>query len=137
SSTAMAVGAMLNGWGFPGFFHIHIVVTRWVIHTIHGHIIFHIHLHAHIFHGAFRTRPQVGHGRGHAFAGRQGAAGIAAAIHRFSKHRVWLLFFGLDDDVVGFSNADTELIHRHRLHVLAVHVNHGHLQSGDAHVKGR
>ena len=41
----------------------------------------------------------------------------------------------LDDHVIGLRNADSKFIHRHRLDVLPIGGNYGHLQPWDTHIE--
>mmetsp|Transcript_5433 Transcript_5433/g.20733 ORF Transcript_5433/g.20733 Transcript_5433/m.20733 type:complete len:587 (-) Transcript_5433:1278-3038(-) len=95
----------------------------------------HVHAgHAHIGHGAHRFGPQLGHRRAHANFGSQRAARVADARDGGHEDRVRLGFLRLHDDIVGFAVADAELVHFHRVDVLAVGLHHRHRQARDAHV---
>ena len=89
----------------------------------------------HVLHGQQRTRVAGRHRRGQAVAHGQGAAGKAGAAHVLGEDRVGVLAGGLDDHVEGLGRGDAQFLHRHRVHVLAVGGDHGHLQAGDADVE--
>ena len=89
----------------------------------------------HVLHGQQRARVAGRHRRGQAVAHGQGAAGKAGAAHVLGEDRVGVLAGGLDDHVEGLGRGDAQFLHRHRVHVLAVGGDHGHLQAGDAQVE--
>ena len=116
------------GAGVPGMYRIHATVSH-AAHAALGHGAHHVH-HAQPL-GRIQRRDVGGHAR----PGRQGAAGIAGAIHGLGEDGIGAVVLGLHDHVVGFAGAEAELVHGHRFDVLTVHVDHGHLQAGNAHVE--
>ena len=111
------------------------VVHAAVVHT--GHIaMIHTHMrHAHISHGQQGCRTQFGNLTLHFLTRSQGATGKTRAAHGFGEQGVSLVFLRLNDHVIGFGNADAQLIDRNRLHVVAIGLHHGHFQTGQAHVE--
>ena len=91
--------------------------------------------HAHIGHGQQRRRTQRRNLTLHALTRRQSAAGKTRATHGFGEQGVSLVFLRLNNDVIGLGNANTQLIDRDRLHVIAVGLHHGHFQTGQAHIE--
>ena len=91
--------------------------------------------HAHIGHGQQRCRTQRRNLTLHALTRRQGGAGKTRATHGFGEQGVGAVFLRLNNDVIGLGNTNAQLIHRHRLHVIAVGLHHRHLQTGQAHVE--
>ncbi len=108
---------------------------RAVVHLHPGHrAVIHA-AHAHVGHRAQRPRVHRRDRRGHARPRGEGAAGIAAAVLGLGEDRVGAVSFGPHDHVVGLGDADAELVDRHRLDIVAVGLDHGHRQVGDAHVE--
>ncbi len=106
------------------------VARRCVVHAAHAR-----HVVAHVGHGQDRARVQCRHRRVQPRAHGQRGAGVAGAAHVLGEHGVGILPGRLDDHVEGLGHGHAEFVHRHRMHVLAVHRHHGHLQAGDAHVE--
>jgi hypothetical protein len=91
--------------------------------------------HAHVSHRAHRARIHRRDWRRHARARREGAAGIAAAILGLGENRVGPVSLGLDDHVIGFGDADAELVDRDWHDIVAVRLDDRHWQAIDAHVE--
>ena len=104
--------------------------------VIHGHATVGtvIHRPHHVAHGERFGLVERRHRGGHAGARRQRAAGETRAIHRLGENRVGLVA-GRHDHIVGFGDAEADFVHRRRFDVLAVGLNHRHLESRDAHVE--
>ncbi len=92
------------------------------------------HVAHHVLHFKRLRFVQHGHRRRHAGARRQRAARVAGAVHRLGEDRVSLVP-GRDDHVVGLGHADADLVHRHRLDVLAIGLDHSHLETRYANVE--
>ena len=91
----------------------------------------------HVGHAQDRSRIHRRHRRAQAFAHRQRAADVAGAAHVLREDRECILAIRRDDHVEGFRCGDAEFLDRHRMHVLAIHRDHGHRQPGNAHIEMR
>ena len=101
----------------------------------HGAVVHHRHVHAHVAVRQNRRGIEFRHFGLEGGIGRQRAAGVAAAVDGLGENGVGLLAARLDDHVIGFRHAHADLVHRHRLDVLAIGGHHRHLQPRDAHVE--
>ena len=99
--------------------------------TAAGHA---LHRHAHVGHRAHRPLVHRRHRRLHSWPGCEGATSVAVAGLALREDGVSPVLCRLHDYVVGLGDADAELVHRHRLHRVAVRGDHGHGQAGNAHV---
>ena len=91
--------------------------------------------HAHVVHADQRARIGRRHRRAKPFGQRQGAAGVAAAVHGLGEEGIGALAARFDDHVVGLGHGDAQLVDADRLDVLSVGGHHGHLQAGNADVE--
>ena len=91
--------------------------------------------HAHIGHGAQRARIHRRDGAAMPGARRKRAAGKAGAVLGLGEDRVGAVGLRLHDHVVGFGDADAELVDRDRRDIVAVGLDDGHRQIGDAHIE--
>ncbi len=89
--------------------------------------------HSHVQHAQVLARVHRRHGGARARTRRQRAAGVAGAVHALREDRVGVVG-GTHQHVVGLAGAEAELVHRHRLDLLAVGGHHGELEARDAHV---
>ena len=67
--------------------------------------------------------------RDHAEARRQRRAHLAGAVDRLGNEAIGLVGPGLDDHVIGFGDADLELVGLDRLHVLPIRGDHRHREA--------
>ena len=70
--------------------------------------------------GQQRARAVFGDFTAHVFAGAKRTDGEAGAVNGFGGDGVGLVFFRLDDHVIGFGDAEAEFIDRNRLDILPV-----------------
>ena len=106
----------------------------WGLHRTHVVAGVHVAM-PHVGHAQDRTGIQWGDRRAQAFAHRQGAADVAGTRAVLGEEGVSVLPTWLHDDIKGFRRRDAQLVHRHRMHRLAIGGHHGQLQPGDAHVE--
>ena len=93
------------------------------------------HVHPHILHRQQRTGAQRRDGGDHADLRRKRRADEAGAVDGFGDQSVGGCVGRLDDHVIGFGDADLELVGFDRLDMLAIALHHGHGQAGQADVE--
>ena len=104
--------------------------------VIHAAVVHARHVHTHVLHGGERPGAQSGNFGAHAGARRDRGAGHAGAVDAFANQRVGAIG-RRDHDVVGFSDADLQLVDGYRAHILAVGLNDAHRQAWNANIEGR
>ena len=90
---------------------------------------------AHIGHAEERRLASGRDRRRHTGIGGQGGARVTGACHRLGEDGEGAGFLGADDHIVGLGDRDAELVDLHGLDIVAVGLDHGHRQSGNAHVE--
>ena len=101
-----------------------------MVHTAVPHA---THVSHHVRHGKPLHLVERRHRCLQALAYRQRAARIAAAVHRLREDRIGVVL-GRDQHIAGLAGTEAEFIHRHRLDVLAIHLNDLELEPRDADV---
>ena len=101
-----------------------------MVHSCHAAV-----SHSHVFHGQNGARAQCRDFALHAFTRSQRCAGVAGTVDRLGEQRVGPVLARHHHDVVGLADAETELIHAHRLHVLTIGGKDRHRQPGYPHVE--
>ena len=91
--------------------------------------------HPHIRHGAQRPIVHRRNRRNHAYPRRERAADETAAILHLGKNGESSVRIGRHDRVVGLGRANTEFIDRHGLDFVAIGLDNGHRQAGNAHIE--
>ncbi len=84
-----------------------------------------------------RGFPHLRHIGFHAFARGKCGAAICRSAHGFRKNRIRLVLTRPDDHVIGLRHCNTELVNRHRTHVLSIRLDDGHFQTGNSDVEIR
>jgi len=90
---------------------------------------------SHVGHGQQRTRIDRRHRCTQPFTHRQRAADVAGTGTVLGKEGEGVLAGRFDDHVEGLGGGDADLVHRQRMDVLAVDLDHRHLQARDAHIE--
>ena len=103
--------------------HLAVAVASAMVHIAH-----------HVSHRQPLYRIQCRHRGVQALGHGQGTAGIATAVHTLGENGVCIRLWR-HDNIIGFARAKAEFIHRHRVHILAVSLHHGHFQLGNTHIK--
>ncbi len=100
------------------------------------HVVAHAaHVMPHVAHRQQRARVARGNRCLQPVAHGQGAGGVAGTAHVLAEDGERILASGLDDHIERFRRRDAEFIDAHRVDVLPVGGDHGHLQAGNAHVE--
>ncbi len=90
---------------------------------------------AHVRHVQDRPSPALRRLGAQTLARRDRRERVPRAVDRLGEQRVRDVRLRLDDHVVALGDADAQLIHRHRVHVVAVGRDDGHLEARDADVE--